>query len=240
MATLGQMAAGVAHEIRNPLNSIRGFAQLLAERAGPAPEPGAPSQEAEYLRIIVEEVDRMNGIVQDLLDFARQRQITMTRVSVEEVLRAVLVQVRREAGELNMEVAEEIEPGMPPAYGNGDKLHQVFVNVCRNALQAMSAGGRLTVRARATAGASGGGRELEVGFTDTGPGIPESILPRIFDPFFTTKDVGTGLGLPICAKIVEAHSGRIEVDSPPGKGATFRVVLPAAPKGETGKFPPAG
>jgi signal transduction histidine kinase len=229
LAALGEMAAGVAHEIRNPLNSIRGFAQLLTERLGRAPEGGAPPQESEYLHIIVEEVDRMNGIVQDLLDFARQRQITMAKVSVEEVLRSVLTSVRHDAAELSMEVVEEIEAGLPQAYGNADKLHQVFVNVCRNALQAMSSGGRLTVRARSVGGEAGGAPELAVSFSDSGPGIPETILPRIFDPFFTTKDVGTGLGLPICAKIIEAHSGRIEVDSPPGKGATFTVILPAPP-----------
>ena len=255
LAALGEMAAGVAHEIRNPLSSIRGFAQLLVERLGPpgslaeaaaagsapaAPAaPGAPPL-GECLHIIVEEVDRMNGIVQDLLDFARQRQITMARISLAEVLRAVLAQLAGEAGALGVEVVEEIAPDLPRAYGNEAKLRQVFMNVAKNALEAMAAGGgRLTVAAAVVAGgARGEGQELAIAFRDTGPGIAPEVLPKIFDPFFTTKDVGTGLGLAICAKIAQAHGGRIEVQSPPGQGATFTVVLPAPRKGDTGRYPP--
>ncbi len=242
LAALGEMAAGVAHEIRNPLNSIRGFAQLLAERAvaggteAPAEKPG---QQAEFLGIIIEEVDRMNGIVQDLLDFARQRQITMTRLSVLDSLRAVLKQIGQEAGELEMELVEELDPDLPRAYGNGDKLRQVFMNIARNALQAMSAGGRLTVKAElATPAGDTGPKEIAISFADSGAGIPEPTIAKVFDPFFTTKDVGTGLGLAICAKIIEAHSGRIEVDSKPGEGATFTIYLPAPAKGKTDRFPP--
>ncbi|MHC4917068.1 MAG: ATP-binding protein [Planctomycetota bacterium] len=242
LASLGEMAAGVAHEIRNPLNSIRGFAQLLGERAGPpkeAPADEKPPQDLEYLNIIVEEVDRMNGIVQDLLDFARQRQITMSPLSVEEVLRSVLKQVAQEAEALDMEVVDDISADLPRTYGNSDKLRQVFMNVCRNALQAMSAGGKLTVRARlVTPGRDDGPKELAIEFEDTGTGIPESAITKVFDPFFTTKDVGTGLGLAICAKIAEAHSGRLEVESPPGKGATFTVFLPAPARNKTDRFPP--
>jgi PAS domain S-box-containing protein len=242
LASLGEMAAGVAHEIRNPLNSIRGFAQLLEEQLRPPKDAGAgqePPKESQYLNIIVEEVDRMNGIVQDLLDFARQRQITMSRLSVEEVLRSVLRQVGQEAGELEMKIVEEISPDLPRTYGNSDKLHQVFMNICRNALQAMSAGGTLTVRGRTvTPGREDGPREVCIEFEDTGTGIPEAAITKVFDPFFTTKDVGTGLGLAICAKIVEAHSGRLEVASPPGKGATFTVFLPAPAQGDTDRFPP--
>jgi signal transduction histidine kinase len=235
LAALGEMAAGVAHEIRNPLNSIRGFAQLMAEGGD-----SSAGKEADFLRIIIEEVDRMNGIVQDLLDFARQRQMTMTRLALGDLLDGVLTQVRGEAGGLGIEVAARVDPDLPRAYGNGDKLRQVFLNICRNALQAMGSGGRLTVVAalEAPAREGDGPRELRVSFSDTGPGIPAEILPRIFDPFFTTKDVGTGLGLAISAKVVHAHSGRIEVESPPGTGATFTVFLPAPAQGETDRFPP--
>jgi signal transduction histidine kinase len=163
----------------------------------------------------------------------------MAKVPIDEALRPVLAQARRDAEQLGMSIEEELDPGLPQLYGNGNKLHQVFMNICRNALQAMGAGGRLSVRARRAAPPGGGGpREVAISFTDTGPGIPESIMPRIFDPFFTTKDVGTGLGLAISAKIIEAHGGRIEVDSPPGKGATFTVILPAPSQSDTDRFPP--
>jgi len=240
LAALGEMAAGVAHEIRNPLNSIRGFTQLLGERLGykdSPPAEGQPgAQEADFLRIIVEEVDRMNNIVQDLLDFARQRQITMTRLSVADVLHTVLRQLEPEAAGLKLEIEEHLDPDLPRAYGNDGKLHQVFMNMARNALQAMEPGGRLIVKTEMVGG-EGAPREIAVSFRDNGPGIPADVLPRIFDPFFTTKDVGTGLGLAISAKIIEAHSGRIDVEANPGKGATFTVYLPATRKGKTDRFP---
>jgi PAS domain S-box-containing protein len=248
LAALGEMAAGVAHEIRNPLSSIRGFAQLLAERLGPAaaaqPSPGAPAPAGpppgECLQIIVEEVDRMNGIVQDLLDFARQRQLSMARLSVAEVLGSVLEMLAAEAGALGVELVAEIDPALPQTYGNEAKLRQVFLNIARNALEAMAAGGgRLRVSAALAGSAAEAGRqELAVSFRDSGPGIAPEVLPRIFDPFFTTKDVGTGLGLAISAKIADAHGGRIEVQSQPGQGATFTVFLPAPRKGDTDRFPP--
>jgi signal transduction histidine kinase len=181
----------------------------------------------------------MNGIVQDLLDFARQRQMTMIRLSVGEVLSSVLKQIRQESEELGVEIVEEADPSLPRAYGNGDKLRQVFFNISRNALQAMSSGGKLTVKTRLVEPDRGKEpREIAISFTDTGPGIPDSDIARVFDPFFTTKDVGTGLGLAICAKIVQDHGGRIEVQSSPGQGATFTVHLPTSAKGDTDRFPP--
>ncbi|HOX05849.1 MAG TPA: ATP-binding protein [Planctomycetota bacterium] len=252
LASLGEMAAGVAHEIRNPLSSIRGFAQIMSERlaresggAGPA-ATGAPGPSAaECMSIIIEEVDRMNGIVQDLLDFARQRQLTMARLALAEVSRSVLAQLAGEAATLGIAVTEEYEPGLPQAYGNEAKLRQVFLNVAKNALEAMAGagtgGGRLTVRTGQSPAPGGAGRqELFIAFQDTGPGMTREVLARIFDPFFTTKDVGTGLGLAICAKIIDAHGGRIEVQSEPGQGATFTIFLPAPRKGGTDRFPAVG
>jgi two-component system, sporulation sensor kinase E len=247
LASLGEMAAGVAHEIRNPLSSIRGFAQIMAEplrrAAGAGGGGGSPGPSAaECMQIIIEEVDRMNGIVQDLLDFARQRQLTMSKISLGEVLGSVLGQLSGEAVGLGVIVTEEFDPDLPQAYGNEAKLRQVFLNVAKNALEAMagSPGGRLTVRTGQAPAAAAGGtdrQELFVAFQDTGPGIPREHLAKIFDPFFTTKDVGTGLGLAICAKIVDAHSGRLEVQSEPGQGATFTIFLPAPRKGSTDRFP---
>ncbi len=239
LAALGAMAAGVAHEIRNPLNSIRGFAQLLGERFGKLQEQSEePLKEGEYLGIIVEEVDRMNGIVQDLLDFSRQRQMTMTRLSVMDALKAVLLQAGHEASELDMQIIEDFDDELPLAYGNSDKLRQVFLNICRNGMQAMRPGGRLTVKTEIVKpGGEEGPQEIVISFADTGSGMPEETLKKIFDPFFTTKDVGTGLGLAICAKIISAHGGRIEVDSKLEVGTTFKIVLPAPDQNATDRYP---
>ncbi len=260
LASLGEMAAGVAHEIRNPLSSIRGFAQLMSERlarqaasGGEAPAAGAPAgagpSASECMQIIIEEVDRMNGIVQDLLDFARQRQLTMARIPLSEVVHSVLTQLAGEAGSLGIEVAEEAGEGLPQAYGNEAKLRQVFLNIAKNALEAMAGAGaggsgggegrarRLVVQTGLAPTAEAGRQELFVAFRDSGPGMSKDVLDRIFNPFFTTKDVGTGLGLAICAKIIDAHGGRIEVQSEPGMGATFTIFLPAPRKGDTDRFP---
>jgi len=221
LAALGEMAAGVAHEVRNPLNSIRGFAQLLGEEDPVRRDPKA----AEYLGIIIEEVDRMNGIVSDLLDFARQRELTLARTDVASLLRALAGEMAPAARAARVEIVCEPATSLPPARANADKLKQVFLNVAKNGIEAMPKGGRLSIQAKVVPAAPGG-EEMAVAISDTGEGIAPAILPLIFNPFFTEKDRGTGLGLSICQKIVEAHGGRIEAASELGKGSTFTVYLP--------------
>lgn len=221
LASLGEMAAGVAHEIRNPLNAIRGFAQLLNDKQEQA-------EAREWTGIIIEEVDRMNRIVQDMLDFSRQRALTLLPVDIDAILQSVLrdLQGQMETGQVQMDYAWD--KTLPPALGNADKLRQVFLNVIRNGVEAMPGGGRMRIRGKVENAVEGEGRELIVSIADNGVGMDEETLGKIFDPFFTKKDTGTGLGLSICAKIIEQHNGRIEVHSQPGKGTLFDVVLTVA------------
>ena len=237
LAALGQMAAGVAHEIRNPLNSIRGFTQLIQEAV--SKETGPLATYGEYTQIVLEEVDRMNRIVQDLLDFSRQRELTLVPVYLDRLALDLLKELESEFKAAQITLSGEM-PSEPVAgvLGNDDKLRQVLRNILLNALQASKPGGEVRVRVHAVEGAmlqkNGDGplerkqrSEIAMVVTDQGDGMDAAILSKIFDPFFTTKDVGTGLGLSISQKIVDQHNGKIEVKSEPGKGATFTVFLPA-------------
>ncbi|MFH0937985.1 MAG: ATP-binding protein [Planctomycetota bacterium] len=229
-AILGQMAAGVAHEIRNPLNSIRGFVQLLQE---------APNKNtAEYTQIILEEVDRTNRIVQDLLDFSQQRDLTLTALQLNKLLEELISGLQADAQK--SQVLLKLIPcseALPEVLGNNDKLRQVFYNIILNAVQACKSDGRVTItislvenevtKPRDQEIAPEKRRELAITVTDNGCGIDPSIIPKIFDPFFTHKDSGTGLGLAISQKIVQQHDGRIEVKSELSKGSSFTVFLPA-------------
>jgi len=233
LAALGQMAAGVAHEIRNPLNSIRGFAQLIQEAAGQNPT------QQEYTQIILEEVDRMNRIVQDLLDFSRQRDLTLVPVHINRVMEELVRDMQADA-EKHKSALEFVAPDavMPGVLGNSDKLRQVFRNIILNALQACKTNGRVRISLNVvdsqifdpkekTPTVPIQRREVAVVVEDNGVGIDAAVLQRIFDPFFTQKDSGTGLGLSISQKIVEQHGGRIEVKSELNKGSVFTVYLPA-------------
>ncbi|MBI4231562.1 MAG: FHA domain-containing protein [Planctomycetes bacterium] len=215
LAALGQMAAGIAHEVRNPLNSIRGFAELLQEQ---------PGTNTEYLGIIVREVDRINRIVQDLLDFARIDRATADVFGLSDLVQDLLKQVTPEATGAKVKV---VPPELEPlnARGSAERIRQVLLNLVRNAIEAMQENPpgrerelRLSVRAAA--------RGVALRVSDTGPGIPDDVLSRIFDPFFTSKDRGTGLGLSICQKITEVHGGRLRVETALGKGTTFVLELP--------------
>jgi PAS domain S-box-containing protein len=233
LAALGQMAAGVAHEIRNPLNSIRGFAQLVQEGAAKDPKL------SEYTQIILEEVDRMNGIVQDLLDFSRQRDLTLVPLQLNSLLTDLVRDMQSDAQELKIELQVILEDRvLPNVLGNVDKLRQVFRNIILNGMQACKPGGRVGIRlglvetppAEAKTGESGRlapRREVTASVEDNGCGIDLAVISKIFDPFFTQKDSGTGLGLSISQKIVEQHGGRIEVKSELNKGSMFIVYLPA-------------
>ena len=233
LAALGQMAAGVAHEIRNPLNSIRGFAQLVQEGAAADPK------QAEYTQIILEEVDRMNRIVQDLLDFSRQRDLTLVPLSLPKLVTDLVRDMQSDAQDLKITLTSvEGERVLPNVFGNGDKLRQVFRNIILNAMQACKSGGKVSITYGLTeapaeppktpeAEARATRREVTASIEDTGCGIDLAVISKIFDPFFTQKDSGTGLGLSISQKIIEQHGGRIDVRSEVGKGSTFTVFLPA-------------
>jgi two-component system, NtrC family, sensor kinase len=225
LTTAGRLAAGVAHELNNPLATIAGCAEALKERAQDPELAGLGGFKdfPGYLSLIEEEAYRCKEITGSLLQFVREpgvrRAPTDLNALVEKALELLRHQPRFAASQLDA----ELDAALPLVVGNEGQLRQVFLGLSANALEAMDGRGTLTVRTRRRP--SGG---VEVSFEDQGPGIPNEILPRIFDPFFTTKPPGqgTGLGLAIAQGIAADHRGRIEVVSGPGAGATFRVILP--------------
>lgn len=238
LAALGEMAAGLAHEIRNPLGAIKGAAQLLLPAAAAAPEASPPlvssvdgAPEREFLSIIVEEANRLNRVVSQFLDYARPFRGELAPLDVNEVVRKsaqLITPPPLESGTPPVDVALALAEELPRVRADAEQLRQVFLNLALNAVQAMPQGGKLTIStALRKGGRRGPAQFLEVRFRDNGPGIPQAVLKNLFIPFYTTKEKGTGLGLPISQRIIENHGGTIEVRSRPGVGATFTVVLPA-------------
>ncbi|MBI2353896.1 MAG: histidine kinase [Deltaproteobacteria bacterium] len=214
LARLGEMGAALAHEIRNPLAGIKGFAQWIEKR--PADE-----RNAMHAGRIVAEARRLEGLVNDLLSYARNDELRQTPIAAGELVSQALDLIRDEAKGLGVAIREVCPDGLV-INGNRDRLHQLLLNLSRNALQAMPEGGELRVALRKGAG----GIELSVG--DSGEGIPAELVARLFEPFYTTKPRGTGLGLALCRKIAEEHGGMISVESAPGKGSVFTLTLPEA------------
>ncbi len=225
LAVVGEMSAGLAHEIRNPLGSIKAAAQLLAE------DP--PAESRELIEILVEESNRLNRVVTDFLEYSRPRPTGPAQVDVVPVLRRCLQMLAAEFGS-GLELDAPLGEALPAVPVDPDRLLRVFLNLGLNAAQAMHGKGRLevVVAARRDSGptapgrTTAGGRRLAVRFRDHGPGIPAELVPRIFIPFYTTRERGTGLGLALSQRIVEDAGGTIEVHSEAGRGADFTVVLP--------------
>jgi len=218
LRSLGEMAAGVAHEVNNPLGGILIYASLLMEDLSP------DDPKREDLGKIVQEATRCKEIIKSLLEFSRQSSPKMELTDVNRAITNGLLFLENQATFHNIEIKKELDPFLPPIWGNAGQLKQVFMNIMVNAADAMHGRGTLSIKTFFSEDRD----NVIIEFTDTGEGIPEDILPRIFDPFFTTKDLskGTGLGLSMSYGIVEEHKGRIEVDTEMGRGTTFRVVLP--------------
>jgi len=218
MAALGKLAAGVAHEINNPLSGILIYAHLLLEDLSP------DDPQREDLQRIVDEASRCKETVKQLLEFARQTEHRTEEVDLNRVLKHGLALLRNQALFHNIQIVEDYDPELPQIQGNANQLSQAFMNIILNAADAMEGRGTLTVRSRYLPER----RTVRVEFTDTGCGIPPELLSRIFEPFFTTKEVGkgTGLGLSTTYGIVQDHGGRIEVKSRVGSGTTFIIELP--------------
>jgi signal transduction histidine kinase len=231
LAALGEMAAGLAHEIRNPLGAIKGAAQLLVGPDGKPTEPGAET--AEFLGIIVEEVDRLNNVVTRFLDYARADKTAAhgaTKVDVNAVVRKTVQLLHQSHEARNIDIGVRLDDLLPPVHGDPEALVQVFLNLGLNACQAMADGGALEIlTTRRRRSRLGYGQFAEVRFRDTGHGIARDKLKKLFIPFFTTKSRGTGLGLAISQRIISQHGGTIEVRSTVGQGSTFSVFLPALP-----------
>ncbi|HOS98158.1 MAG TPA: cache domain-containing protein [Deltaproteobacteria bacterium] len=229
LASLGQMAAGVAHEINNPLGGILLFSNLVLEEMDPA-DPSRQNMEK-----IIYQTERCKKIVQSLLDFARTPSGDMSRLDVNHVILTSLNLVKDQSIFHGIEVRTELADNLPPVMGDLSRLEEVFLNLFINATDAMSGRGTLTIVSRL----SGTGM-VKIAISDTGKGIDKAYLPHIFEPFFTTKDPGqgTGLGLSITYGIIQKHGGFIDVASEPGAGTTFTITLPRAngPESEgTGK-----
>jgi PAS domain S-box-containing protein len=215
LAKLGQMAAVVAHEVKNPLAGIAGVMQVLADRF---PEG---STEREMMAAVLARIDSLSKMIEDLLVFARPRTPKLARIDPLPLLREATALLAEDPH--LREVQVELPPGAPPVTGDPELLHPVFMNLFLNAAQAMKGEGRIRVSIAAEKGI------CRIAVSDQGPGIRAEILPRIFEPFFTTKHRGTGLGLAIAKRIVVAHGGDIVVDCPPAGGTTVVVSLPLAP-----------
>ena len=218
MSAIGQLIAGIAHDLNNPLASVVGFADFLAESGD------VPPALAEPLRVIRQEAERAATIVKNLLSFARRQEGERLPQQLQPLLESVLALLRNEMMALKVETTLIVEPHIPDIEMNPNQIKQVFVNLLTNAAQAIAStgrGGHITVTAK---------RWLDgvaVSVADDGPGITDDLLPRVFEPFFTTKTEGegTGLGLSICQGIVKEHGGRITLESSVGVGATFTVEL---------------
>jgi two-component system, sporulation sensor kinase E len=215
LAALGELTAGIAHEVRNPLGIIRATMQMIED---PQTDPERMSEAAG---IVKQEIDRLDKVIKAFLDFGRPSAPTMMRVDLEELLGDVVLLTRRFAGRAEVQLEEEYSGDLPVVLADPDQLKQVFVNLVSNAVQAMGEHGGII---RISTGLDDGFVVASV--ADDGPGMDAAQVAKVFDPFFSTKDEGTGLGLTIVHRIVDEHDGHIDVESQPGEGTQFRVHLP--------------
>ncbi|WP_240548364.1 ATP-binding protein [Paenibacillus lignilyticus] len=219
LAMIGQIAAGAAHEIRNPLTAIRGFLQMfrktMIERE--------MNKEKEYTDIMLGELDRINHLVGEFLLLSKPKEVMTSSVQVGSVLRDIMPVVASEALLHNVNVIWDEELELPRVLADAEMLKQVFLNLCKNGIEAMSAGGTLTVRGSVVK--AGRKSQLLIEIEDTGPGIPPGLIDKIFDPFVTTKQNGTGLGLSVCQRILHDFGGSITA-ADKQTGALLQVVLP--------------
>ncbi len=221
LASIGRLAAGVAHELRNPLSSIKGFATYFKERYRDAPED---HQTAE---IMIQEVERLDRVIGQLLEFARPMRIHRKPTNPDLLIRHTMKMVEADAQKKRIALNFANDGPMETVNIDPDRVKQILLNLYLNALEAMEEGGVLTVRLMAPAQGEG----IQIIVSDTGSGIAQKDVPHLFDPYFTTKPSGTGLGLAIVHKIVESHGGEIQVDSTPGEGTAVTILIPQASQG---------
>lgn len=214
-ALVGQMATGLAHEIKNPLAGLSGALELLAEDLSQSPK------QSELVAEMRHQVDRMVNVMEGMLSFARPQKPRMQRADLNKTLEKVLFFVRQQRNCAQVELVRELDAALPAIWADPAQLEQVFLNICLNALQAMGGKGALVVRTTQD------GEGVCISIRDTGPGIPEAVRPNLFKPFFTTRRDGNGLGLVISERILADHGGTIGFDCPPEGGTIFTVSLPA-------------
>lgn len=217
LAMIGQIAAGTAHEIRNPLTSIKGFLQVLRKTF----EERGMDKETGYTDVMLAEIRRINELVNEFLMLSKPKNVTYDKVDVSQVIRDILPIINNEAILHGVTVQYEAMYGLPEVVADKELLKQVFLNIGKNGIEAMGEGGYLTISERVDTEE----RRVSIDIHDTGPGIPMYVIDKIFDPFFTTKSEGTGLGLSVCQRIIHDIGGQIRVSSK-GFGTTFTVSVP--------------
>ncbi len=224
LSAMGELAMGLAHEIRNPLNAANLQLHLLNRAVDRLAElsPGTRSEMHKRLHIVGDEIGRLGRLLTEFLELARPRELSRQAVELGELVEAVLALEREQAEARGVKIAVEIDSDGPRAIGDAEKLKQVVLNLVVNALEAMKDGGSLSAKVFSRE------NKVVLQLDDTGPGIDPSVLAQVFDPFFTTKEAGTGLGLSIVRKIIDQHGGDVRIDSARGKGASVIVSLPAA------------
>lgn len=216
LAALGQLSAGIAHEIRNPLGSIKGSFEILESEISP------DNKKFEFVKIIKEEITRLNAIVESFLKFARPPKPSLRPTQVNELIESILILIHKQAQECRIEIRKLLEPNLPMTNMDRDQIRQVVMNIVLNSIESMTEGGLLEVRS----GIGNNNRCITIDISDTGIGIGREELDHIFDPFFTTKAQGTGLGLAISYQLVQSHGGTITARNNNDKGLTIRVELP--------------
>lgn len=221
LAALGQLTAGLAHELRNPMGTIRASAEMLGERAG-----GSDPLVKELTGYISSEVDRANSLITRFLEFARPIRLRRAPLDLNALVDRVIEDFERRNGGLQLSIHRNYDPGIPQFPADAELLERVVTNLIQNALEASPPGSTVTVKTRALPDA------VELAVIDRGSGIRPEHREQIFNPFFTTKPAGVGLGLAICAKIVDEHGGSLRVESEPGRGSIFLVSLPLADRSE--------
>lgn len=225
LSTLGTLAAGLAHEVKNPLGGIRGAAQLLEQEL----EQG--SELLEYTRVMIRETERIDRIIRELLELASPRGLRLAPVNLHRILGDILLLQKQAVAGRQISFVTHFDPSIPDIMADGEMLTRLFLNLIRNAIDALSESGQLTVTSRVLSDYrlsqnARRSRMVAVEVDDDGPGIPAEDLENIWTPFFSSKATGTGLGLTICHKIVSEHRGMIKVESDPGHGTRFTVLLP--------------
>lgn len=213
LSIVGQLAAGVAHEIRNPLTSLKGFVQLMQNKV---------SGYDHYFSIMLDELERINFIVSEFLVIAKPQSVQFQPKDPETILHSTILLLNSQAIIHNVEIIVHADPNLPKINCDENQIKQVFINILNNSIDSMSEGGTIHVELRVTDDGN-----LLMRFTDEGCGIPQDRITRLGEPFYTTKEKGTGLGLMVTYKIIENHAGKMKIYSELGKGTTVEIFMPA-------------
>ncbi len=216
LALVGQMAAGIAHEIRNPLTSIKGFIQLFKSRY---------TNETEYFNLVLSELDRINLIISEFLVLAKPTVIVFKEKEIQNLIKDVVTLINTQAIMNNVQIFVEFESDIPVIVCEENQLKQVFINILKNSIEAMPNGGMIDIKVKVW-----GKEKVSICFIDQGYGIPEDRIPTLGEPFYTTKEKGTGLGLMTSYKIIENHDGELKISSKINEGTTVEVILPTVPR----------